>query len=69
MAHHGNTPAAWTGVVLVLIGFAVSGFGIVLDNWLIFWIGVLFAPIAGVVVKVMQKMGLGSETHAINAER
>ena len=25
MAHHGNTPAAWTGVMIILVGFVVGG--------------------------------------------
>ena len=27
MAHHGNTPAAWTGVLVILVGFVVGGIG------------------------------------------
>jgi hypothetical protein len=69
MAHHGNTPAAWTGVVIVLIGFLLGGLGLVLDNWTMFWIGVILWPVAGVVIKIMQRMGLGADTHAINADR
>ena len=61
MAHHGNTPAAWTGVALILVGFAVGGIGLILDNWLVFWIGVAFVPIGMIVGKVMQTMGLGAE--------
>ena len=61
MAHHGNTPAAWTGVVLILVGFAVGGIGLILDNWVVFWIGVAFAPFGMIVGKVMQTMGLGAE--------
>ena len=61
MAHHGNTPAAWTGVVLILVGFAVAGLGLVFDSWLVFWIGVAFAPIGMIAGKVMQTMGLGAE--------
>ena len=60
MAHHGNTPAAWTGVVIILAAFAVGGVGLVLDNWLVFWIGVALAPIGMIVGKVMQTMGLGA---------
>lgn len=61
MAHHGNTPAAWTGVVLILVAFTVGGLGLVLDNWLVFWIGVALAPIGMIVGKVMQTMGMGAE--------
>ena len=32
MAHHGNTPAAWTGVLVILVGFVVTiaGVGVLL---------------------------------------
>lgn len=69
MAHHGNTPAAWTGVTIILVGFAIGGLGMVLDNWWMFWIGVALWPVGGIAGKVMQKMGLGAEMHAGSAER
>lgn len=61
MAHHGNTPAAWTGVVLILVGFTVGGLGLVVGSWLMFWIGVAIVPVGLVAGKVMQLMGLGAE--------
>lgn len=60
-ANHGNTPAAWTGVFLVLVGFVVAGLGLVFESWLWFWIGVAFAPLGMIVGYVMAKMGLGHE--------
>ena len=62
MAHHGNTPAAWTGVLIILVGFVVGGLGLVIGSWLVFWVGVILCPVGAVVGKVMQKMGLGAET-------
>ena len=34
-ANHGNTPAAWTGVAIVLVGFVIGGIGLLieLDDW------------------------------------
>lgn len=61
MAHHGNTPAAWTGVLIILAGFAVGGLGLVIDNMTMFWIGVVLVPIGAIVGKVMTKMGQGTE--------
>ncbi|HET6699878.1 MAG TPA: HGxxPAAW family protein [Nocardioidaceae bacterium] len=61
MAHHGNTPAAWTGVTFILIGFVVGGIGLVVGSAWLFWIGVILTPIGLIVGKVMQKMGLGAE--------
>jgi hypothetical protein len=61
MAHHGNTPAAWTGVMIILVGFIVGGIGMVIDNWTMFWVGVALLPIGAIVGKIMQVMGLGAE--------
>jgi hypothetical protein len=61
MAHHGNTPAAWTGVLIILVGFVVGGIGLVIDTWWVFWAGVVIGVVGPIVGKVMQKMGLGAE--------
>ena len=60
-AHHGNTPAAWTGVLIVLAGFVIGGVGLVIDSMTVFWIGVACAPIGAIVGMVLGKMGLGSD--------
>ena len=58
---HGSTPAAWTGVAIVLLGFVVGGLGLVLENMMIFWTGVVLAPVGGIVGYVMGKMGMGGD--------
>lgn len=60
-ASHGSTPAAWTGVLIVLAGFVIGGLGLVIGSMLLFWIGVACAPLGAVVGLVMGKMGLGAE--------
>ena len=60
MAHHGNTPAAWTAVVVALLAFVVAGIALMVGNWLMFWIGVALAPVAIVVLLIMSKMGLNA---------
>ncbi|QLQ10455.1 MAG: hypothetical protein HZY75_08740 [Nocardioidaceae bacterium] len=60
-AHHGNTPAAWTAVSLVLLGFVLGGIGLVVNSMPLFWIGVALAPIGGIAGLIMSKMGLGTE--------
>lgn len=61
-AHHGNTPAAWTCVTIVLIGFIVGGLGLVLDlNMVMFWIGIALMPIGLIVGVAMAKLGYGAE--------
>lgn len=58
--HHGSTPAAWTAVILALLAFLVGGAGLIMDNWLIFWVGVGLLVAAVLVGKVLQLMGLGT---------
>ncbi len=59
-AHHGNTPAAWTAVVVALVGFVVGGVGLMLDpvSMTVFWVGVVLTVVAGVLFVVMARMGL-----------
>ncbi len=59
-AQHGNTPAAWTAVVVGLLGFLVGGVGLMLDpiSMTIFWVGVGLFAAAGVLFLVMSRMGL-----------
>lgn len=58
-SHHGNTPAAWTTVVIALAGFLVGGIGIVAASSTMFWAGVGLGLVSMVVGKVMQMAGLG----------
>ncbi|MBA3311390.1 MAG: hypothetical protein H0U28_15280 [Nocardioidaceae bacterium] len=60
MAHHGNTPAAWTAVLVSLAAFGVGAVGLVIGSWPVFWIGVALLAVAVVAGRVMQAMGLGA---------
>lgn len=60
-AHHGNTPAAWTAVTIVLVGFVVGGIALVIVSMPMFWVGVALAPLGVLVGVVMSRMGLGAE--------
>ena len=59
-AQHGNTPAAWTAVVVSLLGFLVGGVGLMLDpvSMTIFWVGVALVAAAAVLFLVMSRLGL-----------
>lgn len=59
--NHGNTPAAWTAVIVGLVGFLVGSIGLMMSpvNLVIFWVGIILLPIALVAFVVMTKMGLG----------
>jgi uncharacterized membrane protein len=56
---HGSTPAAWTLVVLVTLGFIVSTVALVIGQWPVFWVGVGIVALGGIVGGVMKKAGLG----------
>jgi hypothetical protein len=56
---HGNSPAAWIGVVIMLIGFAVGTVAFFLEIVPVVWVGVaiiVFGLLAGVVAA---KLGYG----------
>jgi hypothetical protein len=59
-ANHGNTPAAWTAVVIGLAAFVVAGIALMVGSWLMFWIGCALAPVALIVLVAMSKMGYGA---------
>ena len=61
-SHHGNTPAAWTTVILVIIAFAVSGTAVWVGNAVMFWVGVGISVVAVIVGKIMQMAGYGQVT-------
>lgn len=68
---HGNTPAAWTTVVLIIVGFCVGGLGMVLSEYKLTWTFVgLGIVVAGAIVgKVLQLMGLGRPSYGEGAAR
>lgn len=61
-AHHGNTPAAWTGVTVAMLGFLVGAVALLQDpvSMTLFWIGCALGVVSLVVFAVMAKMGLNS---------
>ena len=56
---HGHSPAAWTAVIIMLVGFAVGTTGFYLDVPVVVWIGVAIVIIGLIVGFVMGKMGYG----------
>lgn len=56
---HGQTPAAWTAVTIVMIAFVIGLVGVIMGNMVIFWIAVGVAVVGGIVGRVMSMMGMG----------
>ena len=62
-AHHGNTPAAWTGVAVAMVGFVVGSIALMRDpvNLTLFWIGLGLALVSLPLFLVMSKLGLHAD--------
>ncbi len=62
---HGNTPAAWTGVTVAMLGFVVGGVALMREpvNMTLFWVGCALGVGALLVFAVMAKMGLHTSDH------
>jgi uncharacterized membrane protein len=59
---HGQTPAAWTAVLIVMLAFVVGTLAVIMGNSMLFWIGgVGLAIVGGVVGRVMSMMGMGMQ--------
>jgi hypothetical protein len=60
---HGSSPAAWTAVVIMLIGFAIATAALFLDVIPLVWVGAAIVPIGLIVGIVMKAIGLGVGGH------
>ncbi|MEY4137814.1 MAG: hypothetical protein RL205_1942 [Actinomycetota bacterium] len=58
---HGSTPAAWTVVVLTTIAFILGTLGVMMANWIMFWVAVGILVLGAVVGKIMAMAGLGKK--------
>jgi len=66
--NHGQTPAAWTTVILIMLAFVIGTLAVVLANWPLFWVGGVGLAVVGLIVgKVMKMMGLGAAPAADDA--
>jgi hypothetical protein len=57
---HGHTPAAWTAVLLCIVGFLVGGAGLVASAPAVAVVGGALALLSPVIGKVLSAMGLGA---------
>lgn len=58
--NHGSTPAAWTAVIICIVGFAVGGVSLPMKSVPLFVVGAAFAVASPFIGKVMHVMGLGN---------
>jgi hypothetical protein len=60
-ASHGNTPAAWTAVSIMFVGFLLAGLALPCSLPWLFFVGLGVVVIGAVVGKVMSMMGMGGD--------
>jgi uncharacterized membrane protein len=56
---HGNSPAAWTCVIIMLVGALVSSIAFVIANATIFWAGIVVMVVGLLAGWAMRKAGYG----------
>ena len=59
--NHGQTPAAWTAVIIIVVAFIIGTVAVVIGNWPLFWAGVALVLIGAVTGKVMAMAGMGAK--------
>lgn len=59
--NHGQTPAAWTAVSIIFVGFFVGCIAVIQLNWVLLWVGAAIVVLGAIVGKVMQMMGMGKQ--------
>lgn len=62
---HGNSPAAWTLVDIVLFGSGISCVAFALASALWFWLGVVVMGLGLLVGLIMRKVGYGVGGHKL----
>ena len=60
---HGSSPAAWTAVLVCLVGITLGGVALIpTPHWPLFWIGVVITFGSVIVGRVMSAAGLGASS-------
>jgi hypothetical protein len=60
---HGNSVAAWTAVILVLIGCSISTLAVWIADSTIFWAGVGVCVLGAIAGPVLSRLGYGVKSH------
>ena len=59
--NHGQTPAAWTAVTIIIVAFFLGTFAVVIAQPWLFWVSVGLIVVGVVVGQVMSMMGYGAK--------
>jgi hypothetical protein len=58
---HGHSVAAWTAVIIILIGAAVAAAGVAIASAVVFWVGIAICLVGAVTGKVLGMAGYGAK--------
>lgn len=56
---HGNSPAAWTAVVIMIVGFLVGVFGFWFVSMPVIWVAVALVVVGPIIGWILVKAGYG----------
>jgi hypothetical protein len=59
--NHGQTPAAWTAVIIIIFAFFLGTFGVIIAQPWLFWLSVGLIVVGLIVGQVMSMMGYGAK--------
>lgn len=62
--NHGNSVAAWVGVTILLVAFAIMAFAVAVPNVPLFIGGAVLIVVGVIVGKVLSSMGYGAHSKA-----
>lgn len=54
--NHGQSPASWSGTFLIISASIISTFGLVQNNWNMFWAGIILTAVSGIIWIVWEKL-------------
>lgn len=60
---HGNSVAAWTSVIVIMLGALISCWGVAVANSTLSIAGGVVVVVGAVLAKVMSAMGYGAAGH------
>lgn len=58
---HGHSVAAWTGVAIMLVGFAVASLGVARASWTMSIIGAVIVLVGALAWPIMSRIGYGDK--------
>jgi len=59
--NHGQTPAAWTAVSIIIFAFFLGTFAVIIAQPWLFWVSVGLVAVGAIVGQVMSMMGYGAK--------